>query len=93
MPRLKDYSILDLSLLLGSHIGPVILMIVIWFSTLPVIMTKLTLVTNIEMMKDPQLIENVIAAQKLAKSKRSHRIFQVMKLIRRELAQELHKQL
>lgn len=93
MPRLKDYETLDFGLLLGSHIGPVILMLVIWFSTLPVILTKLTLVTNIEMMKDPQLIENVIAAQKLAKSKRSHRIFQVMKLIRRELAQELHKQL
>lgn len=52
MPSLKDYDSLDFGLLLASHIGPVILMLVIWFSTLPLILTKLTLVTNIEMMKD-----------------------------------------
>lgn len=62
MPSLKNYDPLDFALLLGSHIGPVILMVLIWFSTLPLVLTKFTLVTNIEMMKDAQLIENVIAA-------------------------------
>lgn len=52
MPSLKNYEPLDFGLLLGSHIGPVILMLVIWFSTLPLVLSKLTLVTNIEMMKD-----------------------------------------
>ena len=50
---------------------------------LPPLLTSFTLLTNLEMMKDPQLLEQVIAATKLERSKRSHRIFQVMKLIRR----------
>jgi len=62
MPSLKNYEAIELSLLIVSHIGPVILMVVIWFSTLPIVLTKMTLVTNIEMMKDALLIENVIAS-------------------------------
>ena len=68
-------------------------MLIIWFSTIPVTLTKMTLVTNLEMMKDATLIEKVIASQKLLRSKRSQRVFQVMKLIRRELASELKKQI
>lgn len=41
------------------------------------------------MMKDRDLIEKVITEQKLERSKRSYRIFQVLKLIRREMAMEL----
>ena len=82
---------MDLALLIFTHLGPVVLMIIIHLSLLPVTMTKLTLITNIEMMKDSTLIEKVIASQKLEKSKRSNRIFQVMKLIRRELAEGLKK--
>jgi len=52
MPSLKNYEAIELSLLIVSHIGPVILMVVIWFSILPIVLTKMTLVTNIEMMKD-----------------------------------------
>ena len=45
------------------------------------------------MMKDKELVEKVINEQKLDKGKRSHRIFQIMKLIRRELAVEFRKQI
>jgi hypothetical protein len=40
-------------------------------------------------MKDRDLVEKVITEQKLDKAKRSYRIYQVLKLIRRELAQEM----
>jgi hypothetical protein len=45
------------------------------------------------MMKDKELVEKVINDQKLERARRSHRIYQVMKLIRRELAKELKKQI
>jgi hypothetical protein len=44
-------------------------------------------------MKDNELIEKVISEQKLLKAKRSQRIFQVMKLIRREIAHEVKKKI
>jgi hypothetical protein len=43
------------------------------------------------MMKDRDLIEKVINEQKLERSKRSYRIYQVLKLIRREMAAELQQ--
>ncbi len=43
------------------------------------------------MMKDRDLIEKVINEQKLERAKRSYRIFQVLKLIRREMAMELNQ--
>jgi len=52
-----------------------ILMILIWITTLPQILTKFTIITNIEMMKDRELIEKVINEQKLERSKRSYRIY------------------
>jgi len=43
------------------------------------------------MMKDKDLIEKVIAHQKMERAKRSYRIYQVLKLIRRELAEAMNK--
>lgn len=45
------------------------------------------------MMKDKELIELVISEQKMERAKTSYRIFQVLKLIRRELAAGLQKQI
>lgn len=75
------------------HVLPLFMMFIIWIACLPKTMARFTVITNIEMMKDQSLIEKVIAEQKLERSKRSQRIFQVMKVIRRELAHELKKQI
>lgn len=60
---------------ISMNVIPIILMTIILLVCLPIIMTKLTLITSIEMMKDSQLIEKVISEQKMQRSKRSHRIF------------------
>lgn len=73
----------NLSMYCLLHALPILLTLVVTLSLLPPLLTSFTLLTNLEMMKDPQLLEQVIAATKLERSKRSHRIFQVMKLIRR----------
>lgn len=78
---------------ISLHIVPQIALAIVLYAFLPNLLTTLTIVTNIEMMKDAEIIEDVISEQKLLRAKRSHRIFQVMKVIRRELAQELRKQI
>jgi hypothetical protein len=90
-PSLSDPTIASLCIVL--HLIPIALLATIWLLCLPLTMVKLTLITSIEMMKDPALIEKVISEQKILRAKRSQRIFQVMKLIRRELAEELRKQI
>ena len=84
---------INLSLYIILQVLPIILTSLVTLSLLPRLLTSLTLLTNLEMLKDPALLEAVIVATKLDRSKRSHRIFQVMKLIRRQLAQELRKQI
>jgi len=74
-----------------EQVVPLALMLAIWLIFLPIALAKYSIVTNIEMMKDDDIVEKVIAEQKLARAKRSQRVFQVMKLIRRELAAELRK--
>jgi hypothetical protein len=44
-------------------------------------------------MKDRDIIEMVVGEQKIDRAKNSYRIYQVLKLIRRELATGLQKQL
>lgn len=41
------------ALCIAIHVVPVAVLLIIWLLCLPLIMTKLTLVANIEMMKDP----------------------------------------
>lgn len=50
-------------------------MTVILVICLPMTMSKLTLITSIEMMKDSELVDKVISEQKMQRAKRSHRIF------------------
>lgn len=45
------------------------------------------------MMKDREIILKVISLQRMERSKRSHRIYQVLKLIRREMIIEFRKQI
>lgn len=45
------------------------------------------------MMKDKDIIEKVISHQKMERAKRSYRVYQVLKLIRRELADAMQKQI
>ena len=54
-------------------------------------LTSFTLTTNIEMMKDRQLVYKVISMQRMERSKRSFRIYQVLKLVRREMIVEFRK--
>jgi ferric iron reductase protein FhuF len=89
----SDSSLWSKAFFTSLQVVPLVLFFVLWIACLPLVMVKFTLITNIEMMKDQELIERVIAEQKLARAKRSQRVFQVMKLIRRELAQELRKQI
>eukprot|EP00347_Sterkiella_histriomuscorum_P016480 403353018 len=77
-----------ITLCVAMTISPIV-MFMIWTITIPQILTKFTIITNIEMMKDRDLIQTVINDQKLERAKRSYRIFQVLKLIRREMAMEL----
>ena len=57
------------------YLVPLALMLLILLISVPTAIAKFTLITNIEMMKDAELIEKVISEQKLIKAKRSHRIF------------------
>ena len=52
---------------------------VVWRS-----LTTYCLITNTEMMKDRKALEEVVREQKVERSERNYRIFQAMRLIRRE---------
>lgn len=67
------------------------ILIWIWFIIIPGILLSYTITTSIEMMKDRELILKVISLQRMERSKRSHRIYQVLKLIRREMIIEFRK--
>ena len=56
-------------------------------------MTRFTVITHLEMMKDSVLIEKVVTYQRMHRSQRSLRIYRVMKMIRRELAVEFKKKI
>lgn len=64
-----------------------------WFWIIPSILTSFTITTNIEMMKDRDCMHRVIQIQRMDRSKRSFRIYQVLKLIRREMLIEFRKQI
>jgi hypothetical protein len=67
------------------------ILLCIWFWIIPGILLSYTITTNIEMMKDRELALKVISLQRMERSKRSHRIYQVLKLIRREMIIEFRK--
>ena len=78
------------SMLLGF--GMMIAMIT-WFWIIPSILTSFTITTNIEMMKNKECMYKVISNQRMDRTKRSFRIYQVLKLIRREMLIEFRKQI
>ena len=82
---------------LVAHIIILILSILLllwtWLRMIPSILSSYALTTNIEMMKDRDNINKVISSQRMERSKRSFRIYQVLKLIRREMIVEFRKQI
>ena len=66
---------------------------VTWFRIIPSILTSFTITTNIEMMKNKECMNKVISNQRMDRTKRSFRIYQVLKLIRREMLIEFRKQI
>lgn len=64
-----------------------------WFWIVPSILTCYTITTSIEMMKDKECMHKVISIQRMDRTKRSFRIYQVLKLIRREMLIEFRKQI
>ena len=65
------------------------LMFVFWFIIIPSTLQKFTIISHTQMMKDKEIIKKVISHQKFYRSRRSRRMYQVFKLIRRELMREL----
>ena len=72
------------SLLFGTIVCPLVTFLISIYY-LPGILTAFSTATNIEMMKDRTLVEKVICYQKFEKAKRTFRVYQVLKLVRREL--------
>ena len=71
----------------------IILLFYIWFGIVPSMLTTFALTSNIEMMKDRHCIYKVVSHQRMERSKRSFRIYQVLKLIRREMIVEFRKKI
>ena len=69
----------------------IILSIYVWFWVMPVMLDSLALTTCIEMMKNRECINKVIMYQKFERAKRSFRVYQILKLIRREMIVEFQK--
>lgn len=73
-----------IQILTGVIIAPAII-VFISFLELPKFLSQYAIATNVEMMKDRTNIERTLALQKFQKAKRTFRVYQVLKLIRREL--------
>ena len=71
----------------------IICSIIIWFFVLPDMLDAFALTTSIEMMKNRECINTVIMLQKFERAKRSFRIYQVLKLIRREMIMEFKREM
>ena len=56
----------------------------IFTDKLPATLKTYMMVTSTEMMKDRKVIEEVVQEQKRQKNERNYRVFQAMRLIRRE---------
>ena len=63
----------------------IIMAIVAWFFFVVDILDAFAITTSIEMMKNRECVNTVIMHQKFARAKRSFRVYQILKLIRREM--------
>jgi hypothetical protein len=85
------------SILVDQPIGMVlgivgyILASIAWFAVMPELLDSFAMSTCIEMMKNREVINIVIRQQKFERAKRSFRIYQIFKLIRREMIIEFNK--
>lgn len=65
-----------------------ILAVYAWFWVMPEMLDAYVVSTSVEMMKNRECVHKVIMQQKFEKAKRSFRIYQILKLIRREMIVE-----
>lgn len=70
---------------------PPTLMFVLQFVFMPYLMTQFTIVTNIQMMRDRNQILMVVRNKKFNSAMRSFRLYQIFKIIRRELVESYNQ--
>lgn len=68
-----------------------ILAVYAWFWIMPEMLDAYVVSTSVEMMKNRECVHKVIMQQKFEKAKRSFRIYQILKLIRREMIVEFQQ--
>ena len=68
-----------------------ILAVYAWFWIMPEMLDAYVVSTSVEMMKNRECVNKVIMQQKFEKAKRSFRIYQILKLIRREMIVEFQQ--
>ena len=66
---------------------PPTLTLLLQFVFIPYLLHQITVVTNIQMMRDRQMIYAVVQRKKFNSAMRSYRLYQVFKIIRRELVE------
>ena len=78
---------------IGIALGGVgiLLSVYIWFWVVPDLLDSFVIMTSIEMMKNRDSVNQVVMLQKFERAKRSFRVYQILKLIRREMIIEFRK--
>ena len=86
-------SMLLLDEAIGMAFGAlgIILSIYAWFWPVVEILDAFAITTSIEMMKNRECVNTVIMHQKFGRAKSSFRVYQILKLIRREMIIQFHK--
>jgi len=64
-----------------------------WFWVVVDILDAFAITTSIEMMKNRECANTVIMLQKFARAKRTFRVYQIFKLIRREMIIQFEKRI
>mmetsp|Transcript_13312 Transcript_13312/g.22611 ORF Transcript_13312/g.22611 Transcript_13312/m.22611 type:complete len:299 (-) Transcript_13312:33-929(-) len=80
---------------IGMALGGVgiLLSVYIWFWVMAEMLDIYVLTTSVEMMKNRECVNLVLMRQKFERAKRSFRVYQVLKLIRREMIIEFKKRI
>lgn len=83
----KRPEVYSLSAFLLLQMACIAISSMIGMSGMPALLRSYTLVSSIEMMKKREVIEDVLRQQKTEKNARTYRVFQAMRLMRREYMQ------
>ena len=77
--------------MIGMAVGGVgyILGFITFFFTMPSLLDSYVLLSSVEMIRDRKAIENVLKEMKYAKAQNSFKVYQILKLIRREMVLEI----